>query len=151
MSSRLQKFLALDGRRRRFLLTAFISLARSRRALATTPFKTLVERLCVNGGGGAAHSLSPEQAEIAQDIGWAVRTAAAHAPGDNSCLVQVLAAQRMLRARGIGGTCHIGAAFGESPAEPGFQAHAWLTCGGAFVTGEAGHERFSVLTEFSWG
>lgn len=130
---------------------AVFSLARSRRALATTPFKTLVGRLCEDAAGRGAHTLSPEQAAIARDIGWAVRTAAAHAPGDNSCLVQVLAAQRMLRDRGIGGTCHIGAALGAAPAEPDFEAHAWLTCDGVFITGEAGHERFSVVTEFSWG
>jgi hypothetical protein len=29
-------------------------------------------------------------------------------------------------------------------------AHAWLKCGDVFITGEAGHEQYRVLSAFSW-
>ena len=58
--------------------------------------------------------------------------------------------QRMLRARGIGGTVFIGADTADEQGEPGFSAHAWLMCGEHFVTGEGGNERYTVVAEFSW-
>jgi hypothetical protein len=57
----------------------------------------------------------------------------------------------MLLARGIGGTVFIGADTADEQGEPGFSAHAWLMCGEAFVTGEGGYERFTVVAEFGWG
>ena len=150
MSSSLRKFLVLDGRRRKFLLSAFFNLAHAHRALSRDSFKDLVAKLETNAGEPGRVPATAEQGGIARDIGWAVRAAASRTPWESSCLVQVLAAQRMLQARGIGGVFYIGAAIGESPAEPGFAAHAWLMCDGEFITGEAGHERYTVISEFSW-
>ena len=92
-----------------------------------------------------------QQIEIASEIGRAVRAAAARTPWDSSCLVQVLAAQRMLRARGVGGEVFIGADTADEQGQPGFSAHAWLMCGEVFVTGEAGHARYRPVMSFSWG
>ena len=97
MSTRLKKFITLDGRRRKYLLQAFIGLGRARWALSRNAFKDLVSNLECNTGERRQGALATGQEEIARDIGWAVRTAAAHAPWTSSCLVQVLAAQRMLR------------------------------------------------------
>jgi hypothetical protein len=88
--------------------------------------------------------------KTASGIGRAVRAAAARTPWDSSCLVQVLAAQRMLRGRGIGGEVFIGADTANEQGKPGFSAHAWLMCGDAFVTGEGGYERFTVVSRFTW-
>jgi hypothetical protein len=84
-------------------------------------------------------------------VGWAVQAASRYTPWSNTCLVQVLAAQRMLRERGIAGAIYIGAVPGDgSSGSVGLEAHAWLKCGDLFVTGEAGHTRYTVVSSFSW-
>ena len=34
--------------------------------------------------------------------------------------------------------------------DSGLEAHAWLKCGELFITGESGHERYAVVSTFSW-
>ena len=87
----------------------------------------------------------------AHRVGWAVRTAACFTPWNSTCLVQVLTAQRMLHQRGIAGAFYLGAASGSDVAEqPSLTAHAWLKCDNEFITGESGHERYIVVSSFSW-
>ena len=52
--------------------------------------------------------VSTDQLEKAAEIGRAVHAASSRTPWASSCLVQALAAQRMLQARGIGGVFFIG-------------------------------------------
>ena len=95
-------------------------------------------------------SPTADQQKTAHEIGLAVRAAAARTPWDSSCLVQVLAAQRMLRARGVGGAIFIGADIALSGNASEFYAHAWLICGETFVTGETGYEQYTVLGGVCW-
>jgi hypothetical protein len=65
--------------------------------------------------------------------------------------VQVLTAQRMLQQRGIAGAFFLGAEMGSGIDQgKAFAAHAWLKCGQEFITGEAGHEHYKVVSCFSW-
>lgn len=150
MSSDFRKFLNLNRQRRRLLLEAFARLAQERWNLARTPFRDRIGCLQKNARDSRHAACGTEVESVARDIGWAVRTAASRTPWNSSCLVQVLAAQHMLQSRGIGGVFYIGAAKGEPSIDPDFQAHAWLMCGGEFISGEAGHDRFTVISEFSW-
>ena len=111
-------------------------------------FRRVVGPEAVNGWDGA---IDDGQADLAQDIGRAIGHAANQLPWESSCLVRVLAAQRMLQARGVPGAFFIGADKGREQDEADFAAHAWLVCGGRFVTGEAGHERYTVVGGFAWG
>jgi hypothetical protein len=57
----------------------------------------------------------------------------------------------MLQKRGIAGVFYLGATKSGSRDEtPGFLAHAWLKCNGEFITGEAGHRDYTVISSFSW-
>ena len=59
----------------------------------------------------------------------------------------------MLHKRLLPGVIYIGAAAGEAGGagtNAGLDAHAWLKCDEAFITGEAGHERYAVVSAFSW-
>lgn len=150
MMTSLKKFLALSGQQRLLLLRSFAALAMASYRLSRRPFKQLTAGLELHRNSFELTPLEPGQQDLARTIGWAIRTAARYAPWQCTCLVQVLAAQRMLQARGIGGEFLIGAAREEEQGEPGFQAHAWLTCGDTFITGEAGHERFTVVSRFRW-
>ena len=61
-------------------------------------------------------------------------------------------AQRLLQEAGIHGQLALGAMIdppGEE-AERSLVAHAWVRCGSYFITGEAGHERYAVVSTFHW-
>ena len=147
MSGPLVRFLRLEGGQRRLLVQALVELFRARKALSRTPIRELIAGSEIRPGDEVVEVGNPEDAGKAGNIGWAIRAAAAYAPWKNSCLVQVIAAQKMMRARGIGGAIYLGATRGR---EDEFAAHAWLKHGDTFVTGEAGHEEYRVLTTFSW-
>lgn len=149
MAGRLRKFLSLPPGRQHLLLRAFRQLHAARRALGRAAIRDLLPGLGPDDGAGQA-LVSAAQRERAQAIGWAVRTAARHTPWESACLVQVLAARSMLRAEGIPGVVFIGAGAGDAARAEPFGAHAWLTCGEAFVTGEAGHERYAVIGVHRW-
>ena len=76
---------------------------------------------------------APAERRLASEIGFAVRRMADHTPWQSACLPQALAAQRMCRRRGLGSTLYLGVA-GSGDAE--LEAHAWLRCGDAVLTGE---------------
>jgi len=150
VAGRFRKFVALPAGRRRLLLTAFWRLYAARRALRRTTIRELLPGLGA-GDGAAPVPLSVSQREWARSIGWAVRTAARHTPWESTCLVQVLAARSMLYGERIPGAVFIGTGAGDAARDEPFGAHAWLTSGGDFVTGEAGHERFTVIAVHRWG
>jgi hypothetical protein len=66
-----------------------------------------------------------------QSVRWAIAAAARHLPWQPVCLPQAVAAQWMLRRRGIASTLYFGIAPG-----PEYQAHAWVRAGRVIVTGE---------------
>ena len=151
MASKLGKFVRLDPQRRRLLLEACQRLGAMRLALARKPLRQLTAGFSREPVLFLGAEPDEAVAKQIQSVGWAVTAAARHTPWRSSCLVQVLAAQRMLQARGIPGAFYIGAAPGAVEESAGLEAHAWLKCGSQFVTGEAGHERYTVVTAFSWG
>lgn len=76
--------------------------------------------------------LSPTATALVDRIAFALPRVAARMPWRADCLVQALAAQRWLGAKGITSTIRLGA-----PRHLGarFEAHAWLTVGDRIVTG----------------
>ena len=155
MLNKLRKFWQLSAEHKKLVLSAFVHLVRAHWSLRRRPFleqvsgfRRVAGRAAVNGGDGAVNE---GQAALAQDIGRAIGRAANQLPWESSCLVRVLAAQRMLQARGVPGAFFIGADKGREQDEADFAAHAWLVGGGRFVTGEAGHERYTVVGGFAWG
>jgi hypothetical protein len=98
-------------------------------------------------------ALLPGQQDEAVMIGRLVAVAARFTPWQSRCLTQVLVAQRLLAKRNIPGQFQLGVQRdSDSIIDPaGFSAHAWLQCGDVIVNGAAGHERFTVVSSFSWG
>ena len=76
-------------------------------------------------------STPADQAAIAR-IGWIVPRVSARVPWRSDCLVQAIAAQRLLSRRNLAGRIVLGI---ENEAESGFGAHAWLAFGDSIVTG----------------
>ncbi len=82
-----------------------------------------------------------EDPDLVARIGWLIPRIARRLPWRADCLVQALAAQDWLRAKGIATCIVIGV---DKPSEGGFGAHAWLKHGDDIVIGGE-IERYAVL------
>lgn len=92
------------------------------------PFRTLSTRAVA--GGPAKPHISPGQEEIAARIRAAIRRAASSWA---VCLPQALAANWMLRWRGIGSTLCLGVR--RDPLDGRMDSHAWLRVGDLILIG----------------
>lgn len=147
MWSDLQRYRKTPSTRRQLLWEALLALAVARIVLACIPFSRIAAWLGTAGAESPA-TVTPEQAQAAEAVGWAVSALARRVPWDGRCFAQALAATIMLRRRGVDGTVSFGVCEG---APAGFEAHAWLRVGTRIVTGGAGHERFMAFTTFTRG
>lgn len=75
-------------------------------------------------------------------VAWAVVTAAALLPAENTCLADALAAHVLLHAGGCRSTIRFGVATTPSHA---LRAHAWVEAGSGIVVGAAGATGFATL------
>lgn len=153
VSARLNKFLALERREQRWLIKSWFLLGWFRAALLLVSFKRLSASLEHHPERQGAAELSPTQLNEAMLIGKLVSQAATATPWKSPCLTQVLVAQKLLAQRGIPGQFYLGVkrgCEGEDGASK-LSAHAWVQCGKAVVNGAAGHQRFTVISTFSWG
>jgi hypothetical protein len=143
LASEIEKLRLRAWSERWLLLEAFAWLALGRAAILLLSFQQIARWLALAPGDAPSES-DPEMAEVAANIGWAVRTVAARTHGSATCLVQTLAGAAMLRRRGIPCTLSLGIARNVN----GITAHAWLGCGNVILTGGAGHERFTLISSF---
>jgi len=124
-------------RRRALIAEAAVWLLAARLALVFVPFPRLARRMGAfvppsdARVASAAAPTTPDQAQIARQVSWAVRRAAAHVPFKAVCLPQAMAGQIMLKRRGVASAMHFGAA--KRPDK--LDAHAWLDAAGVKVTG----------------
>ena len=135
----------ISAAQRSLLWEAIAALAIARIALACIPFSRIAAWLGTSGAESPA-AVTPEQAQAAEAVGWAVSALARRVPWDGRCFAQALAATAMLRHRGVDGTVSFGVREGASA---GFEAHAWLRVGTRMATGGPGHERFKAFTTFA--
>ena len=135
---RLRKFARVGGERRALLIEAAFWLLTARLALLFLPFPRIAGRLGTFVPAGdprvlqAKAAASPKQVRLAGEIGWAVTRAARHVPFKAVCLPQAMAAQIMLRRRGVASVMRFGAVRAT---EKTLEAHAWLDAAGVEVTG----------------
>jgi hypothetical protein len=141
----LNRYWRISPAQRGLLWEAIAALALARIGLACVPFSRIAAWLGTAGAESPA-TVTPEQAQAAEAVGWAVSALASRVPWDGRCFAQALAATAMLRRRGVDGTVSFGVCEGASA---GFEAHAWLRLGTRMVTGGAGHERFKAFTTFT--
>ena len=139
---RLLKFLRLSPPDRALLTEAVGRLCAATLLLRVLRFSRVAPRL----GRHMAESPRAEDrvaAAGALRIRWAVETAARHLPWKPVCLPQAVAAQWMLRRRGIASTLYLGI----DPAS-GYDAHAWVRAGSIIVTGPR-PDHFAVVSSFA--
>lgn len=131
------------------LLEAGAGLAVARAAILVVPFRRIARILGEPGVETPRDPLPREEEEAALRVGWAVRAVAARTPWDSRCLAQALAAMAMLRRRRLDGTLYLGVTTVSPAGERKLEAHAWVRSGPHLLTGEPGHERFTVVTSFA--
>jgi hypothetical protein len=88
--------------------------------------------------------LTEEQLAVAGDVRRVVGALARRTPWTSTCLMQSLTAATLLRRRGIESVTYLGMA----PTAEGYDAHSWTVAGERFVTGAAGHRRFTVVASY---
>ncbi|HEX4409643.1 MAG TPA: lasso peptide biosynthesis B2 protein [Xanthobacteraceae bacterium] len=147
----LLRFKQIDAERRRLVFEAVAYLLVARLALIFVPFPRLAPRLGTfvpptdPRTANARTAAAPEQREFAEAVGWAVTRAARYVPFKAVCLPQAMAAQVMLKRRGILSVMHFGAGKGE---DKPFDAHAWLDAAGVEVTGYPVAKNFAEIACF---
>ena len=147
----LRRFTQVDRRRRLLVIEAVACLLAARLSLLVVPFPALARRLGhfvpPSDPRAALSSVpaAPERIHLAREIGWAVTRAARHVPFKAVCLPQAMAAQFMLRRRGVASAMHFGAARGT---DESLDAHAWLDAAGVEVTGYPVDARFAEIACF---
>jgi hypothetical protein len=124
---------------------AYCLLGLARLASLTVPLRWIVPFF------GKIHGTTPDKVpedemRAARDISQAVENAARHTPWESRCLVQAIAANAMLRRRGMRGTLYLGLAKDE---RVGVCAHAWLRFGDMILTGESEVDEFSMAGSFA--
>ncbi len=108
------------------LAVALAELARARLALRRRPARDLLVQ-----GQSRPRVVRDDPALVAR-VAFVMPRLAARLPWRADCWVQALAAQRWLRRHGVASELYIGVRRDRAP---GFEAHAWLRCGDATVTG----------------
>jgi Transglutaminase-like superfamily len=147
----LRRFGEVDRRRRALLPEAVLCLWAARLALIVVPFPRLAPRLgsfvppTDVRASAASTAATPDHTTIAEEVGWAVTRAARYVPFRAVCLPQAMAAQVMLKRRGVKSVMHFGAAKG---ADKPLDAHAWLDAAGVEVTGYPVAEGFAEIACF---
>ena len=143
-----RRFVALPPRKRGLLARAWLALARARLELALAPFALVRLRPRV----------APTQRADAGSVAWAIRAAARFIPRA-TCLVQALAAHRLLARLGHDALLNIGVAKpprGIPGSEPAvreawsyhFGAHAWVEYRGAVLVGGS-ETQYTPLVQWS--
>ena len=123
------------------LIESLALLALSAAAIRVLPFAT-VGRLA-SLPLGRARSCGDEA--LVRKVAWAVIACSRRAPWRSVCFQQGLAAQVMLRRRGVDATLYYGAAPDKTR---GLSAHVWVRAGRREVVGCDAAEGFAVLATF---
>jgi hypothetical protein len=143
MIRKLDRFIHLPAPDRRDLVEAAALSTLAALLIRLFHFRRLAPRL------GRHMAVSPEEQdesgrEKAARVCRAIDVAARHLPWKPVCLPQAVAAQWMLRRRGISSTLYLG----TDPAQA-YHAHAWVRSGTTIVTGGPLEDRFTVVSSFA--
>ena len=141
MITRSLEFALLPASDRWLLVRAFVLVAAVRVALWILPFQWVTQLT------ESCRPVSPKLAAIPVNrLSWAVQAAARRIPGA-SCLTQALALARLLARAGHCAALRIGVA---KDAARGFEAHAWVECGGTIAIGDIdGLDRYAPILALS--
>ena len=145
--SAIAKFFRRSRSDRALFCEALLALAWAKLQVHTVPFRRLAPDLG-RTQAETSPAIPPGERATAVRISWAVQTAARYVPLGFVCLPQAIAAQRLLRRRGIASTLYLGVAP-DRENRAAIAAHAWLRAGDKIVTGEHEAARHRQLASFA--
>lgn len=129
-----RRFSSLDRLDRRLLLEATALMAFAWTGLRLLPLPTLRRILDHYVGSRTGLNAPQLRLQVIGRVRWAVTAVAARFPVSATCLVQALAADAILRRRGLVSELCIGVRVLGSGSVP-IGAHAWVQCDGAVAIG----------------
>jgi hypothetical protein len=136
-------WLHLPGRRWWMLLEAALGLTAARLALAVVPFRHLT--WLFERRAAWAEVTGMERARLKSEVRWAVKTVSRWLPERFVCFPRAIAAQAMLRRRGVSTTLYYGAS--RQP-EMGIITHVWIQDGDEGVIGSLAARGHKVLARY---
>ena len=130
----IQRWTRLNRPRRALLVEAMCAVCAASLSVKLLPFRWAI-RL---GTKPSPRPLPDRRAETLSDVRWAIDAATRHLPWNPVCIQRGLAAQWMLRRRGIDARLHYGLTRDDAEA---LRAHVWVEARGEIFVGEedAGH------------
>ncbi|MDX9956791.1 MAG: lasso peptide biosynthesis B2 protein [Anaerolineae bacterium] len=141
--SLLRRFQRQPVARRTLLIEAAMYLLLARLALHVLPFRRIAAWL--NRPPRRTELAGEGRERIRKEVIWAIEQAAKQLPGETVCFPRALAAQAMLRRRGISTTLYYGAA---TLPERGLTAHVWVQDGDEGVVGHREAGSYHVLARY---
>ncbi|MED4043736.1 lasso peptide biosynthesis B2 protein [Priestia aryabhattai] len=144
MLKKINGFMKYDNRMKKVLLEAFFMLGWAR-ILKSIPFSKVAPYLGEKSAETPTY-LNEESRRNLNEVSNAIEVMSRHTFWESKCLVQAMAAIKMLKRRKIESTLYMGIAKDEHGA---LIAHAWIRSGSFYVTGSQGMERFTVVATFA--
>lgn len=143
---KLHTFVNLPWGEKMLALRLLVLLPKSRWAVKRVPFKEVAARMGTLGDG-AITEVSSKGLETAKRMGILTKSMSAWMPFRTLCFEQALSCAALLRRKKIAHCIHFGVKKHHSDAQR-LEAHAWLQCGNAIVTGRKGHREFKRVSSF---
>ena len=134
------------GRKLRLFLWAQTELVFGWVLVRMAPFRWVARQLG-HSGAVAGPPLDADAVRVAE-VAWAIAAVSRRTPIPYTCLMQAVAAQRMLRRRRIPSTAYLAMAADTSNGRS-LAAHAWVRCGTRVVVGACDESRFRVIARFA--
>lgn len=136
-------------RHRYLLLETLFWLGVARLVILTIPFRWVVPHLGDRMTETPVETLPAEQQRELRRVAWAILKLSPRTPWQSKCLVQAMAAKRMLQSRNIYSTLYLGVMHSHDIDTDPLKAHAWLRSGRMLLTGGQGHRQFTVVATFA--
>jgi hypothetical protein len=139
----LNRLRRLSIKRLGLIVEAAFLLLLARLAIKLIPFQHLIRYF--NRHTKQFEVIGPERDQLRREVSWAIDRTAAFLPGKTVCFPRGIAAQAMLRSRGVGSLLYYGAA---TLPDIGLTSHVWVQDG---VNGVVGHKEsndFIILARY---
>lgn len=142
--NKIKLFFLFDKKTRNIFIEAFLLLAWAR-ILKSIPFKKIHTTLGVQMEE-TSFDITPANIRILSQVSRAINIMSSYTIWESKCLVQAIAAMKMLERRSIESTLYLGTSLNEKGK---LIAHAWLRSGPYYLTGDKGKEDFVVVYKFA--
>jgi hypothetical protein len=142
---KVRSFTKIKGCDKRILLEALFFTAISRMVILTISFRRYSKYIGVYSKETPTE-IGISDYKLIKKVRWAIDIVSRNTPWESKCLVQAMAAMRMLKRRNICSTLYLGVC---RDVNYGMKAHAWLRCGQFYITGGYNRNEFKEVAKFA--